>query len=307
MKRPLVIPPALKKGDVIGIVAPAGQIADRERFTKGIRILRDMGFEPKFPREMWPGAGYLADDDAARVAELHRMVADQEVRGLMAARGGYGCLRLLPSLDFSLLRDEPKIILGFSDISVLLNQLVARSGLLCFHGPVVTSLGGADGAALTRLVCCLKGEWRREIKPEGLEILRSGQADGHLLGGNLSSLVTLLGTPFACDWTGAILVLEDVNEPLYRVDRMLTQLALAGKLDGLKGLILGDFAPGAGREHGARLRHAEGIWQRALELTADSGIPVWGNFPAGHCPRNLTLPFGATAVMESGSGVLRLR
>jgi muramoyltetrapeptide carboxypeptidase len=224
----------------------------------------------------------------------------------MAARGGYGCLRLLEQMDFTTIRGNPKVFIGFSDISLLLNQLVRQAGVLSFHGPVVTSLCDCTRAALDRLYNCLTGTWRRAIAPRNLEILRSGeQVSGSLIGGNLNTLMTTLGTRYDFSWRDCILVLEDVNEPAYKLDRMLTQLGLSGKLTQPAGIILGDFTLNSDQQMLEKIKYTEYVWERVLGLTAAAGIPVWGNFPAGHCPENLTLPFGAMAVMDCSKGQLR--
>lgn len=299
-----ITPPQLQRGDTIAIIAPAGQIYDRQRFERGVAILAEMGFEPRFPREMWPGTGYLADSDRNRAREFHEMLADSEVKAVIAARGGYGSLRTLEHLDLKLFRQNPKFFVGFSDITLLLNHVLQQAGILSFHGPVVTSLCDASTEALDRFYSCLTGNWRRSIAPRKLEILRGeSQAEGCLVGGNLSSLMTFLGTPYDFDWQNCIVLLEDVNEPLYRIDRMLTQLALAGKLRQAAGIILGDFTLND-QDLLEKMRYTEYVWNRVLELTNDSSIPVWGNFPSGHCSENLTLPIGARAVMNSGRGEL---
>lgn len=306
MTTTLIAPPPLKRGDTIGIIAPAGQLADRSRFERGVALLADMGFETRFPRDMWPGTGYLADTDSNRVGELHKTFAAPDIQGVMAARGGYGCIRLLSKADFRIIRENPKMLLGFSDISVLLNLTVQQAGLITFHGPVVTTLCDCTPDALERLHACLTGNWRRTISPAGLEILRGdGQVEGKLVGGNLNTLLSMLGTPYDFSWQGCIVVLEDISEPLYRLDRMLTQLGLSGKITEPAGFILGDFTLDSNQGFLEKNRYTEYVWQRVLDLTAHTGIPVWGNFPAGHCPHNLTLPLGATAVMDCGQGELR--
>lgn len=308
MRDHVIAPPPLQRGDVIGIIAPAGQISDKQRFEQGIAILADMGFHPRFPREMWPGNGYLADSDRMRARELHEIFADSDIKAVMAARGGYGCLRILGHLDFQLLRQDPKAFVGFSDITLLLNQAAHLGNMLSFHGPVVTSLCDSSNESLDRLYSSLTGNWRRSIAPAKLEVLRGDQqAEGRLVGGNLCSIVTLLGTPYDFDWQDCIVLLEDIGEPLYRIDRMLTQLALADKLSQAAGIILGDFILNSNQDALEKIQYTEYVWQRILELTAGCAIPVWGNFPSGHCGTNLTLPVGAHAVMDSGRGELRFR
>lgn len=300
-----LVPAPLKPGSVIGIIAPAGQIRDRAGFEAGIRILVEMGFEPRFPRALWPGTGYLADSDANRAEEFNRMWADREVAALLALRGGYGCLRMAERIDLAQVRRLPKMLIGFSDITVLHNHLRQQTGIVSLHGPTLSTLATSDKDTLERFHQCLTGNWQAPLQIKGVEILRgSDAARGRLTGGNLSTLITLLATPFEPDLDGAILFLEDVGEPLYRVDRMLTQLHLTGKLDRVTGIILGDFSLKPDMEPLERLRHHEAIWERTLQLTAGTGIPVWGGFPIGHGAVNITLPHGAMAIMDSRVGRL---
>lgn len=301
----ITIPQKLQRGDTIGIIAPAGQIADHNRFEQGIKILNEMGFETRFPRNLWPGTGYLADSDSNRIAEVCDVFMDTEIHGVMAARGGYGCLRLLQHLDINTIRQNPKVFVGFSDISILLNQFVQNANMLCFHGPVVTSLCDCTHDALERFYNCITGNWQRTISPSKLEILRGSEnVSGKLVGGNLSTLLTLLGTPYDTTWQDCILVLEDIGEPVYRLDRMITQLGLSDKLNQPAGILLGDFTLNQSQDTLDKIRYTEYIWERILDLTAHAKIPVWGNFPTGHYVQNLTLPFGATATMDSKSGEL---
>lgn len=299
------IPPPLRPGDTVAIVAPAGGLIDDERLRNGCSILSEMGFELAVPERLWPGFGYLADTDAARADEMIRAWRDPRVKALIALRGGFGALRLLDRLDFALFARQPKLLIGFSDISILLNLLFQRSGLLCLHGPVITTLPLSDADARERLYQCLIGNWHRHLA-ERVEIVRSGKAvTGPLLGGNLSSLVSLLGTPWSPDFSGAVVFLEDVNEPPYRLDRAFTQLARSGQLQRVAGIILGDFSMDRDDDPGRRRDRHEFIWSRVRELTAGSGMPIWGNFPVGHGSRNLALPIGAMVTMDSGRGVLQ--
>lgn len=301
MKTPLY-PPPLHKGDTIGIIAPAGQLQDPTRLSQGIAILTQMGFQVKFPAQLWPGRGYLADSDNNRGDEFNRLLRDDTIQGLICLRGGYGCLRMLDKIDLAAVAESPKIIAGFSDITVLQNFLYEQTGLISLHGPVVTSLGGATKE-------CLAGFYERllDLKPACMvtpqvKVLRSGiSVAAPLIGGNLSSLVTLLGTPYDFSWDDKIVFIEDINEPAYKIDRLLTQLQLAGKFAQIAGLILGDFSLSAYTEATAISRYHDAIWHRVLELCDTSTVPIWANFPAGHCPANRSFPLGAIARMESGT------
>jgi len=294
MSRQRILPPFLGKGDTIGIIAPAGQIANRDAFWQGIRILQEMGFAVKFPRDLWPGDGYLADCDKNRVKELHELFCDPETKVLLSARGGYGCLRLLAHLDLDLVRQNPKLIIGFSDITILQSFLWQRLGLVSIHGPVLTSLPTLSAGALERFFLTLTGKYDIPVKPGDLEVIKSGRdVSGLLAGGNLASLVSLLGTEFDFSWENHVVLLEDINEPLYKIDRMLTQLHHAGKLKNLAALLLGDFslADNSGNATG-RYRHLEQIWQRVLDLCCNESYPIWTNVPYGHFSGNFAVPLG---------------
>ncbi|MEN8199777.1 MAG: LD-carboxypeptidase [Thermodesulfobacteriota bacterium] len=294
-------PPSLRRGDCIGIVAPAGQISDTDGLEQGISILKEMGFEVKLPRNLWPGSGYLADSDTNRALEFHRMWADPEISALIALRGGFGCLRLAGLLEEEEIQRDRKLFVGFSDITILHGFLHQAADMVSLHGPVLTSLHSSSKESLLRFHASLSGKWDAPIKAHGVEVLRGGDpVRGRLLGGNLSSLLSTLGTPFELDLSGSILFLEDVGEQLYRIDRMLTQLAHAGKLAQPAAIVLGDFSMSAEMEPLEKIRFHEEIWKRMLELTASSGVVIWGNFPVGHGSDNLTLPHGAETLMDSG-------
>jgi muramoyltetrapeptide carboxypeptidase len=297
--RPVVslLPPRLQRGDTIAIVAPAGPVLKEEEFIAGVKILREAGFEIKFSREIMRKDGYLAGSDHDRAEELQRLWVDPEVKALLAVRGGYGSLRMIPLLDMELIRRHPKIFIGFSDITILHSLIHKETGLITFHGPMLTSLAKIDRESLAAFFDMLTGRSPESMKPAGLEILRGGIARGKLVGGNLASLVHLVGTPYELAWQGNILFLEDVCEAHYRLDRMLTHLHLAGRLRDLAGLILGSFE-GCG--------DAGVIWNRALELVGEAAFPVWANFPAGHGRQNVILPLGHEVEMDSQTGRLRL-
>jgi len=299
-----VLPPRLSRGDAIGLFCPAGPVRDAERLRAGIRLIEDLGFTVKIQGPALPeDGGYLAGSDEQRAAHLHELWSDDEVRAIIAIRGGYGCLRMIDRLDWDLFRRNPKLLVGFSDVTVLLSSLVDRAGLVAVHGPMAGTLASSDEQSRASLFGLLTGSLEERIKPQKLEILRGGTGRGRLAGGNLTTLLHLLGTPWERSWDGCILVLEDTNEPLYRIDRMLTHLALAGRLSRLAGLVLGDFD--LGDDELANLRLQEAVWARVLEL-APPGYPIWARFPVGHRERNLALPIGMEAAMTSSTGMLAL-
>ncbi len=305
-----ILPPRLHPGDTVGIIHPAGPVRDVEAFETGLQILRKLDLRIRHYRPDGSGADYLAADDGQRVHELHTVWGDEEVKAVMTARGGYGCLRIMGSLDLDFLRARPKWLIGFSDLTVLLNGIYAKTGLITLHGPGVTSLPRIDSPSLDRFKELIGGEFRDRENIAGLEILSSGneqgqRASGQLVGGNLTTLTHLVGTPWLPRFDGNILFLEDTAEIEYKLDRMLTHLSCCGLLDNLAGLILGVFDPG----HDDRLetlRLNEHIWNRALELTEHFGYPVWGGFPIGHQRENQPLPIGMKAIMDSAGATLQL-
>jgi len=294
------LPPALKPGDTIGLVAPAGPIINRTVFAEGVRIMEEAGYRIKVPADLFQQVDYLAGPDRERARQFSEIWGDPEVKAVLAVRGGYGCLRLLPLLDLAQLAAQPKILAGFSDLTVLLNELGRDLNLITWHAPMLNTLVRCDEESLASFLALLAGNQAATIRPSGLQVIRSGRGQGRLIGGNLACLSHLIGTPHEPDWRNSILFLEDTCEPLYRVDRMLTHLERAGCLRELSGLILGTFTNGKGEEED----WAELVWNRALEVAGEN-YPIWGNFPVGHGSRNLSLPVGATAAMDSDSDRLR--
>ncbi len=297
-----LLPPPLRPGDLIGIVHPAGPIRDHRAFHEGLEALHAFGLRLRHIPPEGEGSDYLAGTDRQRLRDFHQLWADAEVRALVAARGGYGCLRLVKDLDWNFLRRHPKWLIGFSDLTVLLNAITQETGLLTLHGPMISSLSRSDTASVQAYKNMLHGDFP-PYSPAGLEVLRGGISQGRLAGGNLTTLSHLLASPWQVPTQGCILFLEDTAEPMYTIDRMLTQLALAGCLDGLAGLILGSFDLGH-EDRLAQLRLQEQVWQRVLDLTQGSNYPIWGAFPFGHQRENLPLPVGMEAVMQSRLGCL---
>ncbi len=298
------IPPPLKPGATIGIVAPAGGISCRKSFENGIRTLHELGFITKFPRDLWPRHGYLADTDENRINELKTVWNDPEVDAVMAARGGFGSLRLASSLANDTFTPQPKIFIGFSDITLLHNLFNRKHDLVTLHGPVVTSLPRLSKESVTALKSALFAPvtaWQSHCRPE---ILRhTGLCRGIITGGNLTTIVSTLGTAFAPEWQNKIVILEDTAEPLYRIDRMLTQLQLCGKLESVSAIVLGDFSYGLGLDRNETMSHHEAIWSRVLELT-DVTTSIWARYPIGHAENNFTVPLGLEMTLDSHSGIL---
>ncbi|HLW69525.1 MAG TPA: LD-carboxypeptidase [Candidatus Binataceae bacterium] len=290
----IIKPQALRPGDTIGVVAPAAAV-ERAHLERGVAALSAMGYRVKISPHALDRSGILAGEDVVRAAELTAFFADPEVKAIFAARGGYGSGRLLPLFDFAALARTPKIFLGFSDETYLLNALVAQARMVAFHGPMVAMdfSHGVSAPARDHLLRLLAGE-TRELTLEAPTALRPGSARGPLLGGCLSVVVAMIGTPWEPLFDGAILFLEDTGEKAYRIDRMLTQLGQAGILRRVAGIVFGAIRPveGSARE-GALIRDFIG------EATAQLDCPVLSGIEAGHGTANFALPLGLPAQLDA--------
>ncbi|HBH29536.1 MAG TPA: LD-carboxypeptidase [Desulfofustis sp.] len=305
MNRPARVPPPLKKGDAIAVITPAGPVSSQERLARGCAILTEMGFEVINEATPSSSDSHLAADDTTRCAQLHRVLRDPAIKAVIAARGGFGTLRLLPHLDFDLISATPTWLIGFSDISILLNVITQRTGIVTLHGPVVSTLSELSSSAHERLYRCIT-EGVFNLIREPVEILRGGTpVSGVCMGGNLTSLLSLLGTEWFPIQHGAILFLEEVGEPMYRLDRMLTQLAYTGVFANLSGIILGDFSGPEVSANNTKIHIEEFVWERVLELTRPYETPVWGKFPCGHDGRLIAMPIGCQVTMDSARPCLR--
>lgn len=284
----------LKQGDTFGIIAPAGSF-DRKRFDSGVRILHDMGFNTTVDERIFGKSGYLAGTDDQRADELEQMIDDDQVDAIICARGGFGCLRMLPHLDFERARRNAKPLIGFSDITALHQAMFKRAGLVTFHGPTITTLASADAASWQSMLHVMTQPDPVRLDLSQTNIVQEGVAHGVFLGGNLTTLSHLIGTPFMADLTGCLLLLEDTGEKPYRIDRMLTHLILAGCLDTLAGLVLGTFDDcGAMAEIEALMLHHFGGRQ----------IPIVSEASIGHGSCNLTVPLGLPAELDTHKGAL---
>jgi len=299
----VILPAAMQQGDTIGLVSPSGPIINQDNLEKGIQILKDAGYKLKFYRDFVNTEGYLAGSDQERADEFNSIWSDPEVKAVIAARGGYGSLRMLDMLDLEHVQKHPKILIGFSDLTVLLTAVHKITGMVTFHGPVVTTLASIDQTSRKSFFDALSGNILPSISPDRLTIVQNGQADGILLGGNLTTLAHMLATPYDTSWQDVILFIEDIGESPYRLDRLLTHLAKAQKLDNLSGLIIGTFTETDTTESPDL---AKCICERILELVGDQNIPIWADFPVGHGSRNLTLPLGIRVQMDSAGGTLNL-
>jgi len=301
----------LEPGMTIGLVTPASAPASRETINKGINKLQELGYKTKIARYALEKTGYFSGTDRQRLADLHAMFRDPKIHAVLCMRGGYGTPRLLKDLDFALIKKNPKIFVGFSDITGLHIAINRKTGLATFHGPMLTSNIAQEKErdfALGGLLRMLS-----EPKPFGSILagsgikcgntIRKGRATGQLIGGNLSLLVTHLGTPWDFSTKGKIVFIEEIGETNYRIDRMLTHLLNAGKLSDAAGIVLGHFTDCEEKPSGdgRPTQKNEEIFRERL---GGLGIPVAGGFPFGHEALNATLPYGIKATLDATRGDL---
>ena len=295
--RDILKPPPLRRGDTIGIVAPASNI-QREMLDAGVARLHELGYEVVLGESIFRQDLYFAGSAQERARDLTAMFEREDVRGILCARGGYGSNYVLPYLDLDVIRRHPKALIGYSDITSVLTWLTDELGLVTFHGPMATKdFGHADGVDLETWFGALEGQ--SLVERGGLKALAAGTDEGFLYGGCLSILVASLGTPYEIETGGAILFLEDVGAKPYQIDRMLMQMKLAGKFEGVRGIVFGEMkeciqSPG----------QPYTLQQVVLRVIGDLGVPVAYGLRSGHVSsENITLPFGVRARLSVGGNV----
>ena len=272
----------------MGVCAPSGSF-DMEKFDRGIEVLKTLGFQVKIPREIFQRKRYLAGDDMERAKIVNRLFSDPGIKGIICARGGYGALRILNHLDWDLIRKNPKPFMGYSDITAILTAILSETGMPVLHGPHVVSLATADAKTLASFADALSGSSKTIEIPDG-KAIREGIGMGILKGGNLATLCHLLGTRFQPDFAGAVFFFEDIGEPAYKIDRMLTQMKLAGLFDKIHGVITGSFE---------NCDNGEYIEEIVGECFHEYQVPVLFGLDAGHGKTNLSLSFGRMIKMDT--------
>ncbi|HKW91597.1 MAG TPA: LD-carboxypeptidase [Methylomirabilota bacterium] len=309
-------PRRLAPGQTIGVVAPSAAPNEPERTRYAIETVESLGFKVKAGAHVFDRDGYLAGSDAARAADLNEMFADDGVDAIWCVRGGYGAMRLLPALDYALIQRKPKALIGYSDITALHMAIHRHAGLVTFHGPVAWraftpyTLGELKRALWTADTPARLGappafepragqvDWENRVTR-----LVPGKARGRLLGGNLCLMAHLCGTPYFPDLHGAILFLEDVDEPYYRIDRFMTQLWLSGGLAGVVGVAFGKFTDCQPSPFFLQNRPLEDI---LAERFRDLGVPTVSGLMIGHVEDQTTLPVGCLAELDADVGTLTL-
>lgn len=297
------LPPRLRLGDTVGLIAPASSSDDPAALQFAVDTVRGMGLVPRPGAHVTSRFGYLSGTDAERAADIDAMFADDTVRALFTVRGGWGSARLLSLLDWKAIRANPKLVIGSSDATALHLAIAARAGFPTIHAPNVSNRWDvASWNSLWRLA--FTGETPTLASPERVTTtLRPGKAQGRLLGGNLTVLSTLMGTPWLPDFDGAILFLEDVGEAEYRIDRMLTQLALAGVLSKAAGVVFGQCSRCASTYPGYAGFTLPQILEQHL---AGLGVPAFAGANFGHVSNQLSLPVGARVEIDAAAATIRL-
>ena len=311
-RRPSVRPPRIRPGDTIGLMIPSSANWDPMDIDVLVDALASLGLRSKLGKHVYDRRGYMAGRDEDRAADFNAMVRDPEVRAIHCIRGGWGAARLLPLIDFDAFARTPKAVIGYSDITALLLSLHARTGAITFHGP-----NGASDWNPTNVDWLQRVVWRGEeavfenpreltgaIVPDEnrTRAITPGRARGRLLGGNLTVLTALIGSPYLPDFTDSILFLEDVQEAPYRIDRMLVQLKLAGVLERVRGVVWGTCSKCGPGEGFGSLTIPDVLDDHVKSL----GVPAYWGAMVGHINRQFTLPVGAEVEIDADRGTLRM-
>jgi len=297
MNHPTFIwPPPVRPGEAVAAAAPASHVS-RAAWEAGVRILQDWGFRVRSGPEVFEPRPYGLAADRRLARRFEEIWLDPEVKAVVGARGGYGSLKLLPHLELAPLAAAPKRLVGFSDLTNLLWDLHRRLKLVTFHGPNVAQLPELTSGARDNFFAWLTAPGPQALTYRNLTVLHPGAGAGPLAGGNLTTLCHLVGTPYAPQFEGYLLFLEDHNEALYRLDRMLHHLIYARVLDGVQGVVLGGFTNCGSRD---------GLLEVLTTALAPLQVPVLADLPIGHQPDNHTLPLGAWARLDAASAALSL-
>ena len=307
-------PPALKTGDTIGIVAPASHSAFPSALRNGRRSLEALGFRTVTAPHLADRSGFLAGRDADRLADLEGMFADPEIHGIVCLRGGYGSVRMLPQMDFDAVRAHPKVLVGYSDITALHAAVYRKAGLVTFWGPMVSSDMSPDFHPYNRdaFMKAVTGtdpvgtvSHPDDMPP--LQTIQGGRASGPLIGGTLSLLAAAVGTPYEFDYDGAILFFEDVGEEPHRLDRMLTQLLQAGRLERVSGIVIGECAGCGSAPNNPAFPYGNfSIEEVFSDRLQPLGIPVIYGLGIGHGKYKATLPLGVRATLDGDAARLTI-
>ncbi|MCF6352033.1 MAG: LD-carboxypeptidase [Cyclobacteriaceae bacterium] len=308
-------PQRLTKGDTIGLIAPSSGIG-RLSFEKAIANIERLGFKPHYTKNLRVNKSFLGGTDQQRVDDIHYMFSNTNVKGILCIRGGYGSNRLLPLIDYNIISANPKVFIGYSDITALLYGIYSQTGLVCFHGPVGISSFKEFAAniftkeimkAQKQIIIKRPKNWQKKTDIAYTELkINPATVQGELVGGNLSVLVALIGTPYDIDFSNKIVFLEEIGEKPYKIDRMLTQLLQSGKLAKAKGLALGVFKACDYTPEDEFYDMSLSLQEVLKDRLSDLQIPVIYGLPFGHISDNATLPFGIKAELDVGKSRLTI-
>lgn len=302
----MIKPRALKKGDTIGVIAPSSPV-DKKKADKAAEALEELGFKAVLGESCYGKYSYLSGSDELRAGDINMMFMDRNIDGIFCMRGGYGSLRILDMLDYSIIRKNPKVFAGYSDITAIHGALGRKCSLVTFHGPMVAS-SMIDGFEESSKDMFMRATTSRQPlgiigRPfmKNIKCLVPGKAEGSITGGNLTLISLTLGTPYEIDTKGKILFLEDVGEATYRIDGALSHLKLAGKLDECRGIILGSFKNCEPKNEGDL-----SLMEVIEDIIKPLNKPLVYNLMAGHCSPNATIPLGVHARLDADCGTIEI-
>lgn len=286
----------LKHGDTIGICAPSGSF-DRQQFEKGLDVIREMGFDLLIPKDIYETKRYLAGNDSLRAAVITNFFADKNVKAIMCARGGFGAIRILDILDWKIIQKNPKVFIGFSDITALLINLTKFPLMKVIHGPNITSLANAEQATRDSLyeLLIIGSAGTSGMRANAPVIINKGSCKGNFLGGNLATLNHLVGTVYQPEFKDCILFIEDTGESPYKIDRMLTQMKMAGCFKGIRGVVAGSFKD---------CENLLMIREIIEEIFNEYDVPILAGIDSGHGRVNLSLPLGVEVELDTDKATM---
>jgi muramoyltetrapeptide carboxypeptidase len=290
----------LHAGARVALIAPSGTLPDPAQIVRAEDNVRSLGWEPVPGENVARLHGYLAGTDTERAADLNRAIRDDSIDAVWCIRGGYGAMRILRDIDYAALKSNPRPVIGFSDITAIHSAIHRECGIVSFHGP--TARGDLSDFSRASFVRALVGQEDPCGVAPAARVLKPGRARGRLAGGNLALIAALMGTPWSVDFDGAILVIEDVDEAVYRVDRMMRQLLLAGALSRCVAIVAGDFKP----PHGETAAENRALDDVLSEVADEAGIPCLAGAPFGHIHDQWTLPLGALAEVDTSDSSLHV-
>ncbi len=306
----IIKPKRLKKRDTVGLITPGSYISEEE-LKDCISNLQMLGFKAVYNESILNKIGYFSGNDKQRAEELMEMFSRKDVDGIMCARGGYGCSRILPLLDYDVIKDNPKVLIGYSDVTALLYGIHSKTGLVCFHGPVgISTFNEFSTNYLKNVLISPHDNLQLITSPEEDKsepiTITSGKAEGELIGGNLSVVVSLIGTEYDIDTANKIIFLEETTEEPYRVDRMLTQMLMSGKFDDASGIAVGVFDNCEPKKEDPSFENSFSLMEVLFDRLSGLGIPVVYGLSFGHIKNKFTLPFGIKAELNAGEKTLTL-